>query len=173
MVAFETARLLMAGGHKVDMIAMVDPPTVSARPAPRAIIGLMKPIVSPYRLRWAYEQMARLERFFKSPTSKQITIAKLHNALFNSYNSIPPALWDAYSIAMAQYRPAPLDVPGAFYAAEHNGWAWRRISSQFEVIQVPGGHLDCLTIGAERLVDHLRQRIDVLVDGAPARLPDR
>ena len=83
MVAFETARLLMAAGHKVDMVAMVDPPTVSARPVPRAIIGLMKPIVSPYLLRWTYELMARLERFFMASTSKQITIAKLYNALFN------------------------------------------------------------------------------------------
>jgi hypothetical protein len=30
------------------------------------------------------------------------------------------------------------------------------------VIQVPGRHRDCLTIGAELLVDHLRQRIDIL-----------
>ncbi|HEY1413029.1 MAG TPA: thioesterase domain-containing protein [Rhodopila sp.] len=30
VVAFEAARLLMAAGHKVDMIAMVDPPTVNA-----------------------------------------------------------------------------------------------------------------------------------------------
>ena len=83
MVAFEAARLLMAAGHKVDMVAMVDPPTVNARPVPRAIIGLMKPIVSPYLLRWTYEQMVRLERFFKASTSEQITIAKLYDALAN------------------------------------------------------------------------------------------
>jgi thioesterase domain-containing protein len=133
---------------------MVDPPTVTARPAPRAIIGLMKPIVSPYLLRWTYEQMAQLERYAKA---LQITIARLE---------IPPVLWDAYSIAMAQYLPPPLEVPVAFYAAEHDGRAWRHLSSQLEVIQVPGGHHGCLTIGAERLVDHLRQRIDVLADGA-------
>ena len=43
MVAFEAARLLMAAGHKVDLVAMVDPPTVNARPVTRAIIRLMKP----------------------------------------------------------------------------------------------------------------------------------
>lgn len=86
----------------------------------------------------------------------------------NPNHKIPPGLWDAYSIAMAQYRPAPLDVPGAFYAAEHDGWAWRHLSSQLEVIQVPGGHDGCLTIGAALLVDHLRQRIDVLADRAPS-----
>ena len=71
MVAFETARLLMAAGHKVDMVAMVDPPTVSARPVPRAIIGLMKPIVSPYLLRWTFEQMAQLERFKRIPRHRR------------------------------------------------------------------------------------------------------
>ena len=161
MVAFETARLLMAAGHKVDLVAMVDPPTVSARPAPRAIIGLMKPIVSPYLLRWTFEQMAKLERYFKASTSAPVAIAE---------PEIPPALWDGLSIAMAQYLPAPLEVPVTFYAAEHDGRAWRHLSSQLEVIQVPGGHHGCLTIGAERLVDHLRQRIDGLADGAPPSL---
>jgi acyl-CoA synthetase (AMP-forming)/AMP-acid ligase II/thioesterase domain-containing protein len=153
MVAFEAARLLMAAGHKVGLVAMVDPPTVSARPAPRAIIGLMKPIVSPYLLRWTYEQMARLERYAKASTSSQMAIAE---------GETPQLVWDAYSIAMAQYLPAPLEVPVAFYAAEHDGHAWRHLSSQLEVIQVPGGHHGCLTIGAEFLVDHLRQRTDLL-----------
>jgi thioesterase domain-containing protein len=193
MVAFEAARLLMAAGHKVDMVAMVDPPTVSARPASRAILGPMKPMVSPYRLRWTYELMVRLESFFKASTSgkakrllesffkastsgkakrlKQFPerIAKLYDGLSNPNNEIPPALWDAYSIAMAQYLPAPLEVPVTFYAADYDGRAWR-LSSQLEVIEVPGGHRDCLTIGAELLVDHLRQRIDVLADGAPPSL---
>ncbi|WP_249167334.1 thioesterase domain-containing protein, partial [Bradyrhizobium sp. JYMT SZCCT0428] len=118
MVAFETARLLMAAGHKVDLVAMVDPPTVSARPTARAILGLLRPIASPYCLRWSYEQMARLERFFKVPASKQITIAKLYGALSIPNNEIPLALWDAYSIAMAKYLPAPLEVPVTFYARQ-------------------------------------------------------
>jgi oxalate---CoA ligase len=161
MVAFETARLLTAAGHKVDMVAMVDPPTVPARPAARVIIGLMKPFASSYLLRWTHEKMAQLERYSKSSRREQIAIPK---------REIPPALWDAYSIAMAQYLPAPLEVPVAFYAADHDGRAWRHLSSQLEVIQVPGGHHGCLTIGAELLVEHLRQRIDVLADGAPPPL---
>ena len=159
MVAFEAARLLMAAGHKVDLVVMADPPTVTARPVPRAIIRLMKPMVSPHLLRWTYEQMARLERYSKAP---RITIAKVE---------IPPALWDAYSIAMARYLPATLEVPVAFYEAEHDGRAWRHLSSQLEVIQVPGRHHGCLTIGAELLVDHLRQRIDVLAEVASAIEP--
>jgi thioesterase domain-containing protein/acyl carrier protein len=157
MVAFESARLLMAAGHKVDMVAMVDPPTITARPASRAIIGLMKPIVSPYVLRRTYEKMARLERFFKPSTGKRIAITP---------SEVPRPLWNASSLAMAQYFPAQLDVPVAFYAADHDGRAWRHITSQLEVIEVPGGHLGCLTFGADLLVNHLRQRIDVLANGA-------
>ncbi|MBR1235408.1 thioesterase domain-containing protein, partial [Bradyrhizobium sp. AUGA SZCCT0182] len=168
MVAFETARLLMAAGQKVDMVAMVDPPTISARPVTRTIIALMKPIVSSYCLRWTYEQMARLERFFKAPTSKPITIARLYSTFSIPNNEIPPVLWDAYSFAMSQYLPAPLEVPVTFYAADHDGRAWRHVCAQLDVIEVPGGHSDCLTIGAELLVDHLRPRIDGLVGGAPS-----
>jgi len=114
--------------------------------------------------------MARLELFFSASRSKRI--AKLYNALSNNNTNseIPPALWDAYSIAMAQYLPTPLDVPVTFYAADHDGRAWRRLSSRLEVIQVPGGHGDCLNIGVELLVDHLRQRIDVLTGRAPPSL---
>jgi hypothetical protein len=63
---------------------------------------------------------------------------------------------------------APLEVPVSFYAAGSDGRAWR-LSSQLEVIEVPAGHSDCLTSGAERLVDHLRQRIDALADATPPR----
>jgi acyl-CoA synthetase (AMP-forming)/AMP-acid ligase II/thioesterase domain-containing protein len=174
MVALETARLLMAAGHKVDMVVMVDPPTVSARPAPRAILGRMKPIVSPYHLRQIYQFMVRLEAFFNASTSEQVAkLLKFPKWTLSKPNDwIPAALWDAYSIAMAKYLPAPLEVPVIFYAADYNGRAWR-LSSQLEVIEMPGGHADCLTIGAERLVDHLRKRIDVLADGGPPGIPAR
>lgn len=157
MVAFETARQLMAAGHKVQMVAMVDPPTVNARPLTRAIVALMKPVVPSRVLRQTFERMAQLERHAKRSASTPIVIAN---------SKIPRALWDAYSFAMARYLPAPLDVPVVFYAAEHDGQGWRRLSSRLEVVQVPGGHKGCLIVGAAPLVDHLRQRIDALADGS-------
>ncbi|MEY9138552.1 acyl-CoA synthetase (AMP-forming)/AMP-acid ligase II/thioesterase domain-containing protein/acyl carrier protein [Bradyrhizobium diazoefficiens] len=173
MVAFEAARLLMAAGHRVDMVIMVDPPTVGARAAAQAILRPMKRLISPYGLRWTYQLMVRLEQFFNASTSKRVgqlykrlsNPKKLHDAILNPYDTIPPGLWEPYSLAMAQYLPAPLEVPVTFYAADHDGRAWRALSSQVEVIQVPGGHGECLTIGAERLVAHLRQRMDAVADG--------
>ncbi|MDA9399046.1 acyl-CoA synthetase [Bradyrhizobium sp. CCBAU 45389] len=168
IVAFEAARLLMAAGHRVDRVVMVDPPTVSARAAAQAILRPMKRLVSPYSLRWTYQLMVRLEQFFNGSTSKRVSQLytaltnpkKLHDVVLNLQDAIPPALWEPYSLAMAQYLPAALEAPVTFYAADHDGRAWRALSSQLEVIQVPGGHGGCLTIGPERLVDHLRQRID-------------
>lgn len=152
MVAFETARQLMGAGHKVHMVAMVDPPTVNARPLTRAIVGAMKPVVPSRVLRATFECLAQWERYAKRSASKPIVLVN---------TDIPRPLWDAYSIAMARYLPAPLDVPVVFYAAEHDGRGWRRLSSGLEVVQIPWGHHGCLTMGAERLVDHLRQRIDI------------
>jgi thioesterase domain-containing protein len=165
MVAFEAARQLIAAGHKVDMVAMVDPPTVNARPVTRAIIRLMKPVVSPYRLGRTYQLLTHLEVFFfRASTSEKITrllkrLRKLHDGLSNP--EVPPALWNAYLIVMAQYLPAPLEVPVSFYAADSDGRAWR-LSSQLEVIEMPGRHNDTLASSAELLVDHLRQGIDLL-----------
>jgi len=172
-VALEAARLLMAAGHNVDIVAMVDPPTINARPVARAIMRLMKPVVSPYRLRWTYQLFVQLEIFSKASVNKKITkllkrvrVGKPHDDLPNPDVDIPAALWGAYSAAMAQYLPAPLEVPVSFYAAGSNGRAWR-VSSQLEVTEMPGEHSDILASGADRLVDHLRHRIDVLTDSAP------
>ncbi|WFU22165.1 AMP-binding protein [Bradyrhizobium sp. CB1717] len=178
IVAFEAARLLMAAGHRVDRVVMVDPPTVSARAAAQAILRPMKRLVSPYSLRWTYQLMVRLEQFFNGSTSKRVSQLytaltnpkKLHDAVFNPYDTVPRALWEPYSLAMAQYLPAPLEVPVTFYAADHDGRAWRALSSQLEVIQVPGGHGGCLTIGPERLVAHLRQTMDAVADGVSSTI---
>ncbi|MBR0868994.1 AMP-binding protein [Bradyrhizobium tropiciagri] len=177
MVAFEAARLLMAAGCKVDLIAMVDPPNLNAHPVPRAILGTMKRIASPFRLRWTYELMVRIQRLFKASTGEQFAKllealsdpTKLNVALSDPDNRTPPALWDAYTLAMAQYLPAPLEVPVAVYSADNDGRAWRRLSAQLEIIKVSGGHRDCLTIGAGLVVDHLRQKVDLLTGGPGGR----
>ena len=123
----------------------------------------MKPIVSPDRLGWTYELLVRLEAVFKASTRgplgkrlKQLAgwIGTPHRPLSKPNHEIPPALWHAYSIAMARYLPAPLEVPVTVYAADHDGRGWR-LGSEVEVIEVPGGHRDCLAVGAERLVDLL------------------
>jgi thioesterase domain-containing protein/acyl carrier protein len=162
MVAFETARLLRAAGHKVDMVVMVDPPTVCARPIMRMILRLMRPAVSPLRLGWVHGRMARAERLLSTSPIQILTNAYHHLVSKGFEPPSPSPPWEGYMHAMSRYLPAPLDVPVVFYAATHNGRPWRRISSNLEVVEVPGGHDHCLTIGAETVATHLRQRIACL-----------
>jgi len=165
LVAFEAARLLMAAGHKVGMVAMIDPPTVCARPVMRMILKLMRDVVSPRRLAWMHKRMALLEQFpHMSPAQ---ILARTGGFAYRRLARLPryherheaEARYESYTIAMARYSPAPLDVPVAFYAATHHGRAWQRICPNLEIIKIPGDHYDCLTVGAEPLVMHLRQRI--------------
>jgi acyl-CoA synthetase (AMP-forming)/AMP-acid ligase II/thioesterase domain-containing protein len=160
LVAFETARLLVADGHSVEMVAMIDPPTVSARPTMRTLLRLLKLIVSPHSLGEAYDQMGRLERILRM--SPRELLAKIHKQHHADKRLLRQLRWHPYTIAMAQYLPAPFDVPVIFFSAGHDGRAWRRLSSQLEVVEMPVGHDYCLSTGAGVLVQHLRQRIDVV-----------
>jgi acyl-CoA synthetase (AMP-forming)/AMP-acid ligase II/thioesterase domain-containing protein len=162
LVAFEAARLLKAAGREVELVAMVDPPTVSARPVMRAVLRLLKPIVSPHRLGEVYNQMGRLERILRM--SPDEVLAKLRKQRKADKRHLRQLRWHPYTIAMAQYRPAANDVPVIFYSAGHDGRAWRRLSARLEVIEMPVGHDHCLSSGAELLVTHLRRRIDAVVD---------
>jgi oxalate---CoA ligase len=161
LVAFEAARLLTAVGREVELVAMVDPPTVNARPVMRTLLRLMTPFVSPHHLGEVYDQMARLERILRMPPGE--LLAKMHKKHRADKQRLRQQRWHPYTIAMAQYRPAPLDVPVIFYSAGHDGRAWRRLSSRLEVIEMPVGHDHCLSSGAELLVSHLRGRISSLV----------
>ncbi|MFL5159674.1 MAG: AMP-binding protein, partial [Microvirga sp.] len=163
LVAFEAARLLVAAGHRVEMVAMVDPPTVSARPAMRTLLKLLKPIVSPHYLGRIYDQIGRVERVLRMPSGE--LLAKMQARLKADKQRLHLLRWHPYTTAMAQYRPAPFDVPVIFFSAGHDGRAWRRLSSQLEVIEMSVGHDHCLSIGAEVLVKHLRQRIDSVAGG--------
>jgi acyl-CoA synthetase (AMP-forming)/AMP-acid ligase II/thioesterase domain-containing protein len=161
LVAFEAARLLVAAGHQVEMVAMVDPPTVSARPLMRTFLRLLNPIVSPYGLGQIYDQMGRLERVLRMPLGE--LLAKVHKQRNADKRLLRQLRWHPYTIAMAQYHPAPFDVPVIFFSAGHDGRAWRRLSSWIEVVEMPVGHDQCLSSGAELLVTQLRQRIDTIV----------
>ena len=60
---------------------------------------------------------------------------------------------------MAIYFPAPLAVPIVYFSSENNGQPWARISPDLELIDVPGGHYDWVTIRAQRLARRLLPRI--------------
>jgi thioesterase domain-containing protein len=160
LVAFEVARLLVGAGHEVEMVVMIDPPSVSARPVMRALLKGMQQKVSPRRLAWTYNHLARIERASKLSLKQFFAKARARRAEDSiDYYGPAASLQETYAIAMSRYLPAPLSVPVIFFAAAHDGRAWRRLSPDLEVIEVPGGHTDCVRGHAEPLVEHLRQKI--------------
>ena len=68
IVAFEVARLLIAAGKEVDLVVMLDPPTVSASKAVQLLFATMRrarPIAgsaSIAQYRWTYFLSARISR---------------------------------------------------------------------------------------------------------------
>ena len=60
--------------------------------------------------------------------------------------------------ALSSYRPAPLAVPVWHFSSYYDGEAWRRISSDLEVIRVPGEH-EAVRKDPTSFADHLRRRL--------------
>jgi acyl-CoA synthetase (AMP-forming)/AMP-acid ligase II/thioesterase domain-containing protein/acyl carrier protein len=67
LVALETARLLVAAGEKVEMVAMIDPPSVNARRSAKTILSILactRPVFGPVVERamvWAWYRLERLD----------------------------------------------------------------------------------------------------------------
>jgi hypothetical protein len=64
-----------------------------------------------------------------------------------------------YASAIASYCPAPLAVPIVYFSSKYSGHSWTRVSPDFELIEVDGGHYDWVTIRARRLARCLLKRI--------------
>jgi acyl-CoA synthetase (AMP-forming)/AMP-acid ligase II/thioesterase domain-containing protein len=86
IVAFETARLLVAAGKKVEMVVMLDPPTINASRSMQWLLSIMKqarPLVGPgveYATAWTWFRCAQLQRLFNYRSTKErATIARFLN----------------------------------------------------------------------------------------------
>jgi oxalate---CoA ligase len=78
LVAFETARLLVAAGKTVDMVVMIDPPTANARRPVQALFSMLDRVrlvggsVAELGIARIWYQMTRLERFSNLSLSQQL-----------------------------------------------------------------------------------------------------
>jgi acyl-CoA synthetase (AMP-forming)/AMP-acid ligase II/thioesterase domain-containing protein len=62
-----------------------------------------------------------------------------------------------YNRLFRQYFPAKIEVPVIYFSADYTGKPLRNLSSNLEVITVPGGHWGCITTHAEALAGHLHR----------------
>ncbi|WP_414476484.1 AMP-binding protein [Microvirga sp. M2] len=163
LIAFEVAHLLTRAGRKVEFMGLVDVPTTSAHTSMRVVLSLVDHIAPPARLAWIYEQMNRYEKLPKIPWKQRLTKVKALMAKVRGIADIPlSALNEIYTPIMARYRPQPFPAPVVFYAAEFDGRRWQRLSPDLAVIQLPGEHNSCVSVGAEVLAKDLRRRFGAL-----------
>jgi oxalate---CoA ligase len=181
-VAFEAARLLMATGRKVEMLALIDPPSVNARILPQKILSVSLAL-SDRAATWAWRWMVRTERlsvmswrqrwvFLQTKLRANMQGRKVagreSSGLWGRPRAAPVSselllpkdgssdIIRQYATVMARYHPKPLTVPAIFYAADYDGRGWRRLLPDLEIVQLPGGHLQSLTDHVDELADHLR-----------------
>ncbi len=162
LVAFEAARLLRLAGHKVQLVAMIDPPAVCAHPVLRILLKLMRHAMSSHQLAFFYNWMTRLERNRDIPLGQVYpkVLTRIHHGLNRRRRQISNSMQTVtYTTVMARYLPSPSNVPVVFYEALYNGQTWRHLCPNLEVVKLPGGHTDCVITGADFLARHLRQRI--------------
>jgi acyl-CoA synthetase (AMP-forming)/AMP-acid ligase II/thioesterase domain-containing protein len=190
LVAYEAARLLMATGHNVEMLVLIDPPSVNARALPRMILSALNPLsdraatsawcwmvraeklsVMSWRQRWA---LLQTERWAKKMNRK--VTGSIRAGAPGAAPVVPELLPTdgsndivrQYASVMARYHPKSLDVPAIFYSADYDGRGWRRLLPDLEIIRLPGGHLQSVTDNVGDLANHLRGKLRKLGDVASA-----
>ena len=179
LVAFETARLLIAAEKEVEMVAMIDSPTVNARRSVQTILSILgraRPIGDPHverAMAWIWSHIAsfdnqslprrwsRVRTAARRVVTGQVRTTLRTNGPEESYASQNVNERDRnlkYASAMSNYFPGPLAVQVIYFSAEYNAKAWLQISSNIEVIKLAGDH-GSMTIDPTDLVHHLRVRL--------------
>ena len=171
LVAFEMARRLVAGGERVDLVVMLDPPMLR-RPLERvwALAGRRAAPRGP-GAPGSVPRALRLRPLIRAARDTLAALARGGLAPHRSPFLPAPAttLGEAYGRAIAAFSPRPYrGRVVVLRAAEEPGGApdlgWRWAAPWLRVEAVPGDHLTCLTTH----VDALAARVRALLDGAPA-----
>jgi pimeloyl-ACP methyl ester carboxylesterase len=141
MVALETARLLAAGGHDVQTVAMIDPVwTGAGKPWPT------------------------LERRGNAVNIEETSTQDLPDM------TMAPETQQQYGEALATYVPMPLRVPILVFSCRFDGRPWHQVSPDFRLFEIPGGHYDLVTTRSSIFVAHLRQQLKRITDQSQRRL---
>ena len=183
LVAFETARLLVDAGHRVELVVMIDPVVVSLRPSVRLLLGTLdlakRAMGVPSHLRQqsvalACEKLAKNESDLRQHLwglrrewngSRKTASPGLRRA--RSVVAEDPEVLAAYSRVMSAYRPSPFAVPVLYVALGFSAGGWRGMSPEIELVDAPDvDHNMSGDSGAAVLV-RVRERLDAL--DPPAR----
>jgi oxalate---CoA ligase len=158
IVAFEVARMLIANGKKVDLVIMLDTPTVNARRSVQLLFSAMGyarlvvgSIVEPAMARtWFW--CARFQTFWTISWDRRWAAIKrrVRNRVAAGIARVgfTPIVVDPlgeapeprYAYAMSNYFPKPLAVRVVHISVDFSAGAWKRVSPDLEIIKSPGHH---------------------------------
>jgi thioesterase domain-containing protein len=181
LVAFEAARLLIAAGEKVEIVAMLDSPTANARRSVQTLFSILnrvRPFGGPVAeliiaRTWFVLQLgiSRSESFLRrSPSQRWSKIKEKAQALVVdslaklgvSQRPDDPAWWTAmndftraYAVPGSRYLPKRLSVRVVYFSAAYSGDPWRRVSPDLEIIKLSGDHY-AVARDCTEFADHLR-----------------
>lgn len=181
IVAFETARLLIAAGKEVEMVVMIDPPTINAARSVQLLhsaIRCARPLFGTVVDRvaaWTWHKFAGLQRARNvSWRRKWTAIGRRVGRVLGdratdaagvaSNTDILPVGNFAdprnarYAAAMSNYNPKPLGVRVVYVAVDYTMGAWKRVSPEYEVVKLPGTHYQ---LDLPKLADVLRSHLHV------------
>lgn len=181
LVAFETARLLINAGQRVDLVVMVDPIVVSLRRSARLFLFANEvkqkiagvPTEARSRSRETnWEWLMDLECQWRKRLDALTT--HIRNATGRKERRLPaekrpkpfrvpdPEVNAAYARAILNYHPSSLDVPILYLALKHSGVGWRRMSPKIEFINAPGVDHQLRGESGANLMRIVQKRLDTI-----------
>jgi thioesterase domain-containing protein/acyl carrier protein len=145
MVALETARLLVASGHDVQVVAMIDPVwTGAGQPWPRL------------------EKQAGVDAVEDITTSMPADMTRTPEGKLQILPDMTrtPESERQYTEALERYEPVPLRAPILVFSSIFDGRPWHQISADFVLFELPGGHYDLVTVRSGVFAAHLRDQLN-------------
>jgi oxalate---CoA ligase len=185
LIAWELAHQLVAAGERVELVAMIEPITLNARPSMRAAaavlggiakLGATSPAGREARtgaamgFAWRVAQFAdRQLHERKTATGDDVSAVAERLA---PHDPLAIAKFAEYRRTMARYVPPKLAVDVFCLLAQSHAassvfaaHSWRGLTPNLEVAIVPGEHLTCITTHVDTLASRLRKRL-LALDGA-------
>ena len=167
LVAFEVARMLIAAGKQIEIVVLLDSPTLNARRSMQLLLSMMSrarplggPIVEHVMAR-TWFRCVRLQKFLSISWARRLKALKIRilnltagvtsqvhsvvspanrNAQTSSLRRFTDERSSRYAAAMSNYLPKPLAVRVICFSIDFDARPWRRISSNLEIIKTPGDH---------------------------------
>jgi thioesterase domain-containing protein/acyl carrier protein len=155
-VALETARLLIAQGHEVEAVVMIDSAMMENG---ECLMALAEPAEGWDSISWGAvlpEDAAGHDDVSHVADDANQAAWKL---LSQRAGEMGEAVWYMFAARMETYAPAPLSVPLLLFSTCYDATPWSRLSPHSELFACAGGHYDWVIKRSGEFATILRDRL--------------